>query len=177
MKTCRVCGSSFEPVFSSLQKVCTVACSIADAKITNRKAFKQETRRRKKALNEESKSYQLKKCQEIFNRYIRSRDEKLPCISCNRHHEGQYHAGHYRTVGSTQGLGLRFNELNCFKQCAPCNNHLSGNIVEYRINLIKRIGEAKLNWLEGPHEIHKYTIDDIKEIKIYYKEKLSELSG
>ena len=175
MKKCRVCKKEFEPTFTTMQKVCSVTCSIEAAKQKKKKEYSQETRRMKKALQDNDRSYQLKKCQEVFNKYIRLRDDSLPCISCGRHHKGQYHAGHYRTVAAHPEL--RFNELNNHKQCAPCNNHLSGNIVEYRINLAKKIGEEKLKWLEGNHQSQKYTLDDIKEIKLYYKDKLSELSG
>jgi hypothetical protein len=98
----------------------------------------------------------------------------MPCISCGRHHAGQYHAGHYRTVGAHPEL--RFSELNCHKQCAPCNNHKSGNIVEYRINLTVRLSSAELDWLEGPHEPKNYTIDDIKAIKAEYQRKYKELA-
>ena len=33
---------------------------------------------------------------------------------------------------------LRFNTHNVHKQCSACNNHLSGNMIEYRINLIAK---------------------------------------
>ena len=108
-----------------------------------------------------------------FNRFIRLRDSSLPCISCGRHHQGQYHAGHYRTVGGNPEL--RFDEVNCHKQCSVCNNHKSGNIVEYRINLVSRIGLSQLEWLEGPHQAKKYTIEELKAIKIKYKQKCKDL--
>jgi len=47
---------------------------------------------------------------------------------------------------------------------------MSGNIVEYRINLKEKIGAEKLAWLEGPHEPKKYTIEQIIEIKRLYRE-------
>jgi hypothetical protein len=65
---------------------------------------------------------------------------------------------------------LRFNELNCHRQCAPCNNHKSGNITEYRIELIRRIGENLVEWLEKDHPPHRWTIEELKGIRQYYKE-------
>ena len=156
-----------------MQKVCSVQCATEIVVTKKRVEFKRETRKRKKNLNDNDRSYQLKKCQQTFNEYIRKRDEKDPCISCGRDHQGQYHAGHYRTVGAHPEL--RFNELNCHKQCSVCNNHKSGNIVEYRINLARKIGEKNLEWLEGSHEVQKLSIDEIKEIRQYYKEKLRNL--
>ena len=108
-----------------------------------------------------TKGQWLKEAQASFNKFIRIRDSKEPCISCQRHHQGQYHAGHYRTVGGSPEL--RFNELNNHKQCSACNNFLSGNIADYRINLIKKIGIDKVEWIEGPHEAKKYSIEEIKQ--------------
>ena len=104
---------------------------------------------------------------------IRERDRLLPCISCGRHHQGKYDAGHYRTVGSNPAL--RFEPLNCHKQCVPCNQHKSGNIVEYRLNLVQRIGADQVAWLEGPHEPKKYTIEDLQQIKAHYRALLRDL--
>lgn len=169
-KKCRVCKEPFQPS-NSLQIACGAKCAIEYAREQQRKKEAKELRERKQAIK--SRQDWLKEAQTEFNKYIRERDADLPCVSCGRHHQGQYHAGHYRTVGACPEL--RFNELNCHKQCAPCNNHLSGNIVEYRINLIQRIGQAAVDWLEGPHDPVKYSIDEIKEIKRTYREKTKEL--
>jgi hypothetical protein len=135
------------------------------------KADRKETREKKQALK--TRSQWMKEAQIEFNRYIRLRDADQTCISCGRVHRGQYHAGHYRTVGSCPEL--RFSELNVHKQCAPCNNHLSGNIVNYRLQLIQKIGEENVEWLEGKHEPKHYTIDDLKAIKAKYKTLCREL--
>jgi hypothetical protein len=115
----------------------------------------------------------LREAQAAFNRYIRLRDHDKPCISCGRQHQGQWHAGHYRSVGACPEL--RFEEANVHKQCAPCNDHLSGNIVEYRRCLIERIGIDQVEWLEGNHEAKKYTIEEIRAIKAEYTHKSKEL--
>jgi hypothetical protein len=105
----------------------------------------------------------MKEAQAAFNAWIRVRDEDLPCISCGTTEAGQWHAGHYRTTAAAPEL--RFDENNCHKQCAQCNNYKSGNISEYRPNLIDRIGQEELDKLEGPHEPKRYTIEDLKVIK------------
>jgi hypothetical protein len=106
--------------------------------------------------------------QREFNAYIRLRDANLPCVSCGRFHQGQWHAGHYRTTKSQPAL--RYNELNCWRQCAPCNNHKSGNITEYRIELIRRIGIDLVEWLEKDHkQPAKWTIEELKALRKYYK--------
>tara|TARA_R110002012_G_scaffold116172_1_gene263591 strand:+ start:63 stop:623 length:561 start_codon:yes stop_codon:yes gene_type:complete len=115
----------------------------------------------------------LRDAQKWFNKYVRLRDRYEPCISCQRYHTGQYHAGHYLSVGANPEL--RFNELNNNKQCSACNNHLSGNIVNYRPNLINKIGIESVEWLEGPHKPAKYTIEQLKEIIAKYKAKCKEI--
>lgn len=64
---------------------------------------------------------------------------------------------------------------NCHKQCAPCNTHLSGNLVLYRVNLINKIGLDRVEWLEGPHEPLKLTVTDIKAIRDKYRALAKQL--
>lgn len=138
-----------------------------------RKAFNRETRERKQRIK--SRGDWLREAQMAFNKWIRLRDGDNPCISCLRFHDGQYHAGHYKTVGGNPEL--RFDERNCHKQCSACNNHLSGNIVNYRINLIDKVGIEVVRELEGPHDPKKYTIEDIKAIKAKYQRKVKEMES
>lgn len=114
----------------------------------------------------------LQDLQKVFNQYIRKRDAGDGCISCGTK-SGQMQAGHYRSVGAAPEL--RFEELNVHAQCATCNNYLSGNLIEYRINLVKKIGAEKVEWLEGHHEPQKLTIQEIKEKIKEYKDKLKSL--
>lgn len=178
-KKCRVveCGASFVPQRLG-QAVCSPACAIVDAPANldrARKAIAQRNRQEIKVRKEKLKSRadHLKDTQQAFNAWVRERDALLPCISCGRHHQGKYDAGHYRTVGSNPAL--RFEPLNCHKQCVPCNQHKSGNIVEYRINLVLRIGPEKVQWLEGPHEPQKYTVEELKAMTADYRAKTREL--
>ena len=71
---------------------------------------------------------------------------------------------------------LRFTETNCHKQCQPCNTHLHGNLVLYRVALIEKVGMAEVAFLEGPHTPAKWTVDDLKAIKAEYKNALKELN-
>lgn len=179
-KKCKnpACGVSFKPSFSTAQKVCSWACGLAIAPENRekaRKAIAEVGRKEIRAARERIKprAQYMREAQQAFNEWIRLRDAALPCVSCGRHHEGQYHAGHYRTVGANPEL--RFEPLNVHKQCAPCNNHKSGDIVNYRISLLQRIGSANVEWLEGPHEPQRYTIERLKAIKAEYRAKTREL--
>lgn len=85
----------------------------------------------------------LKKAQDTFNAFIRLRDCGKGCISCYKPVE---HAGHYYSEGHHPAL--RFNEVNVNGQCCRCNKHLHGNLINYRIGLVKRYGEQKVQLLE-----------------------------
>ena len=170
-KTCKICKVKFTPT-RPLQSVCSPNCAYTHAKAVRVKTERKETREAKVRLK--SKSEWLKEAQIVFNQYIRLRDKDLPCISCQRFHTGQYHAGHYLTTGAHPEL--RFDEINVHKQCSACNNYLSGNIVEYRINLIIKIGIDAVNYLESKHQPKHYTIEDIKTLKAIYREKVKTLT-
>ncbi|KAA8689584.1 recombination protein NinG [Pseudomonas caricapapayae] len=178
-KKCRVpeCGASFVPQKPG-QAVCSPACAIIDAprnQAKARKALAQVERAEIKVRKEKlkSRSDHMKDTQQAFNEWVRHRDASLPCVSCGRHHEGKYDAGHYRTVGSNPAL--RFEPLNCHKQCVPCNQHKSGNVIEYRIELVRRIGIVNVEWLEGPHEPQKYTVEELKALTAKYRALTREL--
>ena len=178
-KKCKnlACGISFPPQRLG-QKVCSPKCGLAIKDVNQEKARKslaQIERREIKVRKEKLKSRaeHLKDTQIAFNAWVRARDAELPCISCGRHHQGKYDAGHYRTVGSNPAL--RFEPLNCHRQCSPCNTQLSGNIVNYRIELVRRIGAEAVEWLEGPHEAKKYTVDELKAMTAEYRAKTREL--
>lgn len=171
------------------QIVCCYECASAVAKAQTAKNRAEALRAEKKRQSEQEKaerlrqaerrqavkplSHFIRQAQQAFNEFIRYRDRNLPCISCGRHHDGQYHAGHFRTTGANPEL--RFSEDNCHKQCSACNNHLSGNLINYRPALIHKIGQARFDALMGPHELPKWKRDDYIRIRDEYREKLKEL--
>lgn len=184
-RTCKSCHDKYMPIKPAQPRCvkCTydweiekkVKKAMASVKKKRTEVKQQVIAKRKSDKDRiKTRSQWVKDAQTWFNKFIRLRDESEPCISCQNHHQGQYHAGHYKSVGSSPEL--RFNELNNHKQCAPCNNHLSGNIDNYRPNLILKIGQDKFDWLNGYHEPAKYTIDDLKEIIATYKGKCKELT-
>lgn len=177
-KKCKQC-KKFYPVSDGVQTPGGFFCcyehavefASSKAKATKEKQAKAEHKRRK--LEVKPKSWHMKKAQYWFNKFIRLRDKSEPCISCGRYHQGQYHAGHYKTTGAHPEL--RFNELNNHKQCSACNLYLSGNIANYRPRLIEKIGVANVEWLEGPHEPKQYSIEELNEIESKYKAKCRQL--
>jgi Bacteriophage Lambda NinG protein len=154
-----------------MQAACSIECAMKLAQGKRQAAERKETRERKEKIKRRKDVE--KEAQTAFNAYIRERDRLLPCISCQRHHQGQWHAGHYLSAGSTPEL--RFDERNVHKQCAPCNNHLSGNIVLYRKGLLARFGLGFVEWLEGQHQAAHRSREDLEQIKTTYRKKLRDL--
>jgi hypothetical protein len=116
----------------------------------------------------------LKEAQTIFNKFIRLRDNGLPCISCGQKINGVKHASHYLSSGGHSAV--RFHEDNVWVSCYKCNVMLSGNQIQYRRSLIKKIGVERVEWLEeNGSKVKKWTIDELKEIIKKYKTKVREL--
>lgn len=173
-KKCAQCCKTFTPT-KNLQKVCGPRCAIdySRAAKTRQEEKERKTKLKMRKLGVKPLNYFASKAQAEFNAFIRERDATEPCISCGRFHNGQYHAGHYRTVGSNPEL--RFDEDNCHKQCSSCNNHKSGNIETYTPNLIAKIGEVRFEKLMGPHPALNYKRYDFENIRDIYKEKRKAL--
>lgn len=163
MKKCPICTGEFTPRKMG-QKTCSPICQ------------REFDRQRKllKARKESLKTRQewLKDAERECNKYIRVRDRDRPCISCGATGRDM-HAGHMRSVGSSQAL--RYYEFNIFAQCSKCNTHLSGNLLGYRIGLAEREGIEHVEYLENHRVQAKWTIDELKEIKEYYRGKWKEL--
>lgn len=153
------------------------------------KAYRKETRRLKDGLNDDSVSFWVKKVQErAFNPYIRKRDKNDSCMSCGRSDSeiksngvgGKWDAGHFKSRGAYPEL--RFEPLNCHKQCKSCNGG-AGKFAKkdltvtkaYRIRLIDKIGLDKVEWLEGPHKAKRYRVNELKELYKYWIDEAKKL--
>src|SRR5687767_4966991 len=111
----------------------------------------------------------LKKCQDVFNAYIRARDRDKGCISCGRSVD---EAGHYFSQGHHSAL--RFNETNTNGQCTKCNCFLHGNLIHYRSGLVKRYGEEKVLLLESSarHAVKKWPRFELEGLIDLYKTEM-----
>jgi len=188
-RNCRICDKRFKPLTLYQWWCCEEHQSELITKLADearQKRIIQQERNRKKEAQQERRSIKVRKlalqplshfhkqAQAAFNEYIRTRDAAEPCISCGRFHDGKYDAGHYRTRGASPAT--RYDETNCHKQCVPCNQHLSGNIENYTPNLIKKIGQAAFDRLMGPHELKKWTREELQELAAHYRQKTRELN-
>lgn len=138
------------------------------------KEKKQRASDKKRLIELKPRSYWEARAQAWCNRYIRLRDKDRPCISCGNTNNVKYDSGHFITRGSCNDL--RFHPMNIWKQCSKhCNSSLSGNIIEYRKALIRKIGPEMVDYLENFRQFRALTIDEIKEVEEYYKQLIKEI--
>lgn len=181
---CKQCREPFQKR-TPLHTICSTPCILRHAEIKEAAAARRRAAEQNKADRAEKavfrarklalkpRKWWLKRAQEAFNEFIRTRDAALPCVSCLRFHQGAYDAGHYLSVGARPEL--RFDETNVHRQCVPCNQHKGGNLVLYRLELARRIGLVALEALEGPHPPLKLAVADLAEIHDIYKVRIKAL--
>ncbi|ATQ77884.1 ninG protein [Massilia violaceinigra] len=169
------CRTPFAPR-SMTHKACSPDCAAALALATRQAAERKADRARKQAIKPRGKH--MEETQAVFNAFIRERDRLAgyACISSGRPLDwsgNNVDAGHFRSRGSAPHL--RFNEDNVHAQSKQENRYASGNAVDYRIGLIKRIGLAAVEALEADQAPRKWTIEELAAIKFEYRQKLKHL--
>ena len=63
-------------------------------------------------------------------------------------------AGHYYAKEFYKSVRYDLNNVN--GQCVRCNKYLSGNLIEYRKNLLEKIGEENLKQLDKLAELKNF---------------------
>ena len=169
-----MCLTLFIPL-RPLQSNCSWECANIYAKELNEKKTQKEWKERKAKLKSElmTLSDYIKIAQTHFNEYIRLRDKDQLCISCQKP-PLKKNAGHM--YNANNHYNVRFDERNVHLQCEHCNTFLSGNLISYRENLIKKIGVEEFTKLSSIANItRKFTIDEVKKIAETYKEKVRNI--
>jgi hypothetical protein len=171
LKLCKICKTKYTPT-KPLQMVCGGLCAIEYSKIHLPKVKMTEANQKRKEnkakLKElENLSYWKKILQAQINSIARLIDKDCPCISSGRPYRTDDQAGHFYSVGSTPAL--RFNLLNLWSQSIRDNMHNSGNLLNYREQLVKfdiidLIEEQRLKY-----PTLKLSIEEIKEAIIKTK--------
>lgn len=125
----------------------------------------------------------VKKLDRVFALYIRLRDT-MPsgycrCISCGRIKPfEEIDCGHYH---GRMHMATRFDEDNCHGECHYCNRMSADHLIQYEKNLVKKIGQNKVDWLNVKAHSTKHFLDCELEsmIEHYTREakRLSSLKG
>jgi len=173
---CKVCKKPFTRRYTSTQRVCGIECGIIDASTKRHRDNEKQLKSDRKALRASknalrTKSWYLAKAQQAINKYVRLRDQGKPCCSCDKPDDGshQRHASHFRSVAACSAL--RFNLKNISTSCQQCNTSLSGNLLEYRIRLVKKYGAEYVEFLECENQVVRYDIEYLKRLKSVFSKK------
>lgn len=69
-----------------------------------------------------------------------------------------------------------FNELNVHPQCVTCNIFKHGNLIPYYEFMVNTYGQCVIDELkEMDKKTKKFTVDELQEMIIEYKDKLQKL--
>ena len=125
----------------------------------------------------------VKKLDKVFSLYIRLRDAMpsgyVRCISCGRIKPfEEVDCGHFH---GRMHMATRYDEDNCHAECRYCNRMSADHIIKYERNLVRKIGQQRVDWLMVKANSTKHYLDSELEamIKHYTAEvkKLSTLKG
>lgn len=184
LRKCKYCKKKVDQLQILIPQVCKAKECIQSyyedySEKVNAKArqniLKAKSKERKEAKEKlKDRKFYLDLAQKTFNTFIRLRDKGKPCMACKKNINGVTHAMHFLSQGNHSSV--RFNEDNVWSGCYSCNVAMSGNLLEYRKNLIQEIGIEKLEQLEiiGAQP-KKWEIDELKNLIKEYKLKIKEL--
>ncbi len=172
-KKCKGCKKEYIPS-KTTQQACGIKCALRLARIKEHKKLENKWNKEKRDFRINNIPTQKALAQKEFNKWIRRRDKNDGCISCDKESNwhGQWQAGHYKTRGARSDLS--FKEDNCHKQCSKCNNFLSGNLVNYREKLIKKIGLERVEALDVRVDSPKMSAQDYADIVKVYRLKIKQ---
>ncbi len=164
MKQCRTCKKNNVREINGIatSKWCVACRKAVDA------AKKERKLKTKKYLKSKLNSLKAK-CWKGISAYVRKlgADEfgYNTCYTCGSvKHWKEMNCGHY-----IHGK-LDYDTRNLKCQCVRCNQHLSGNLGEYALRLIKENGTEWIDQLKLDANTHEYTLEDLEAIYIKYKE-------
>lgn len=99
----------------------------------------------------------------------------VSCISCGiRMDLSVAQGGHYIPRGNR---ATEIEHDNVWPQCQRCNGFLNGNLILYRRNLVKRIGEARVKRLEDMAEAYRGDIEAMASLSEEDRIKVTEKKG
>lgn len=154
------------------------------------KQFKKAEAKRKKEAAEDRRATKkklegmktipmlIKEADRAFQAWVKRRDQLAgyDCISSGKPLQWGtllVNAGHFRSKGAASAL--RYHPDNCHAQSQHDNLYKSGNISEYRVRLIERIGLERVEALESMNAVHQWSRDELIAIKATYAQKLKDL--
>lgn len=181
-KKCKACPERFFPA-RPLQVACSPECARTIAQRSREKAERRQAMIERRQTREKLEAMKtvpqlIAEADRAFCAFIRARDAGKPCICCGGTARsssltgGEWDAGHFRSRGAASHI--RYDERNCHAQLKQCNRR-AFDVAAYRRNLIGRIGLAAVEDLEHDNRAHKWTRDELRQIRDTYRAKQREL--
>ena len=129
-------------------------------------------KRLKRPLRAKSISKLMREADKLFSLLVRKKGlqgDLQTCFTCGHvSHWKKLHAGHYL---SRYYKAARWNRDNVRPQCFVCNIYKKGDVIMFRRNLIKEIGEARVLAVEALRDA------PIKLTREYLENLLLQLSN
>lgn len=163
-KTCKECGKSFKPTYTTLQRVCSSICAMNATRKHGLKQREKESKKEVRELKEKLKTLSewKKDLQTEINLIVRLIDKGQPCIATGNF-GGKMNAGHYISVGSNSTL--RFHLDNIHIQSEHSNSWKSGDTLNYQKGIEAIYGKEYLEYMNSLQSFEplKMNITDVKE--------------
>lgn len=115
-----------------------------------------------------------------FSIYIRLRDclkttgttTRGKCFTCDKILPfKKLQCGHFI---SRKHNNTRYDEQNCYAQCAGCNVFKHGNYIEYTLRLIEKYSKRRIVTLQKrSQKIKKFTVQELESLIKKYKKKIA----
>jgi hypothetical protein len=180
VKSCRAPFTPDRPFIKWCSPECGAVVALTLVAAKKAKAARADRAETKRKLDGFKSIPHLKaELQDIFNAFIRLRDDDRPCICCDKWpvggaalSGGQWDAAHWKGRGAADHL--RYNEDNVHKALKDCNKY---GHTDYRAGLLRKIGRARVEALESDHELVKWTREWLEEKKVEYRAKIKQLKG
>lgn len=194
-KRCAMCGMMYtqRPNAQPFESWCSLTCGV---ELGRERMEKARAKREAKALRERKvalkpRSRWLQEAEGAVRAYCRERDRFEPCMSCGRtvaevesgpwRPGGYWDGGHYLSKGSHPEL--RLCTWNIWKQCKACNSGAGNHVKKhstvqkaYRARLVEKLGEERVQWLEGPHEPLKPDIVYLRRVKSIFSRRAKQVA-
>lgn len=141
-KKCKICSTEYMPR-NSLQRVCSIPCSIEDARRKEVESWKREIKEKHKTHSDYENELQP-----IINEITALIDKSENCICCGAKitDTNRANAGHRFSVGSNNSL--RFNTHNIHRNGVCCNKWKNGNPDGYDEGLIRVYGKEYYEYVK-----------------------------
>lgn len=166
-KNCQKCKQSLSlfSFTSTHAKFCIPCVRIHQLELRNamiQRSLDRSKLKKHKTIKTVKTSDLKKTTQRAVNKWIRERDIDERCLACGRFQNKQ-DASHYIAQGSSGYL--RYHPLNIHNTCYACNRYKHGNLIYYRIGLVRKIGLKNVEWLEeNRNRVCKYTDEVLRKI-------------